>query len=466
MLDKVKTWIKNYRLVKPGSRILAACSGGPDSLALVHILHRLKDEYGFSLAVAHVNHMLRPEAAEEAEFVEVFSTSLGLKCFVTAIDVSAYSKANKISSQEEAARLLRYQCLRRIAATWGGAQIATGHHRDDQVETVLLNFLRGAGSGGLRGMKPLNGDVMRPLLAVSRLEIEAYCEEQGLQPRRDSSNFTTEYRRNRIRLELLPVLEKSYNPAIREAIWRLASLAGDEHDYIRGEAAKLWGKVAIAGDCVAIESQGLAALPTALQRELIRQAIEKKRGALTGISFEHVEKLLTMALSGTVGSLLTLPGGFIARKTYAGLVVENGVLYQSKPMCTKELGPVTVVIPGSTTIGSSTIVAELVTALPLKKGKIVQPLILRSWPCRSLCDQECQGIDFVQRDLMAAKNSKISLLIIRFLKQCATMFPLLLTNKKSSGLPVTAKVSMPGLLKPRKKSCSLPLLNRRNFEYE
>ena len=388
MLDKVKTWINNYQLIKPGSRILAACSGGPDSLALVHILHRLKAEYGFSVAVAHVNHMLRPEAAEEAEFVEAFATSLGLTCSVTNINVLAYSKANKISSQEEAARLLRYQYLRRIAAEWGGAQIATGHHRDDQVETVLLNFLRGAGSGGLRGMKPLNGDVMRPLLAVSRPEIEAYCEEQGLQPRHDSTNFTTEYRRNRIRLELLPALEESYNPAIREAIWRLASLVGAEHDYICGEAAKLWGKVATAGDSITIESQGLAALPVALQRELIRQAIEKKRGALTGISFEHVEKLLTMVLSsGTVGSLLTLPGGLIARKTYTGLVVENGVLYQPQPVPAKRVEPVALVVPGSTTIGSSTIVAELVTALPLKKGentavfdleKLILPLIVRS----------------------------------------------------------------------------------------
>ena len=387
MLDKVKTWINNYRLVKPGSRILAACSGGPDSLVLVHILHRLKDEYGFSLAVAHVNHRLRPEAAEEAEFVEAFTASLGITCSVMDVDVPAYSRANKISSQEEAARLLRYQCLRKIAAEWGGAQIATGHHRDDQVETVLLNFLRGAGSAGIRGMKPLNGDVMRPLLAVSRLEIEAYCEEQGLQPRRDSSNFSTEYRRNRIRLELLPALEKSYNPAIREAIWRLALLAGDEHDYIRGEATKLWGKVATAGDNIAIESQGLAALPIALRRELIRQAIEKKRGALTGISFDHVEKLLTMALSGTVGSLMTLPGGLTARKTYAGLVIENGVLDQSKPVGTKGVEPATVVIPGSTTSGGSTIVAELVTALPPPIGetsavfdfdKLTLPLIARS----------------------------------------------------------------------------------------
>lgn len=388
MLDKVKTWINNYRLVTPGSRILAACSGGPDSLALVHILYRLKDEYGYSLAVAHVNHMLRPEAAEEAKFVEAFATSLGLKCSVTAIDVPAYCKANKISSQEEAARLIRYRYLRKIAVEWGGAQIATGHHRDDQVETVLLNFLRGAGSGGLRGMKPLNGDVLRPLLAISRPEIEAYCKEQGLQPRYDSSNFSTEYRRNKIRLELLPTLEKKYNPAIREAIWRLATLAGDEHDYIRGEAAKLWGKVATAaGDSVAVDSEGLAALPTALQRELIRQAIEKKRGALTGISFEHVEKLITMALSGTVGSLLTLPGRLIARKTYAGLVLADGVFNQSQPVWTKGFGPVALIVPGSTIIGNKTIVAEIVTALPPKKRKnsavfdlekLTLPLIVRS----------------------------------------------------------------------------------------
>ncbi len=387
MIDKVTAWIRNYKLIQPGSRILAACSGGPDSLALVHILNRLKTEYSFCLGVAHVNHMLRQEAAAEADFVADFAAGLGLKCWVTAIDVPAYSKANKISSQEEAARLIRYQFLRSTAAAWGGARIATGHHRDDQVETVLLNFLRGTGSGGLRGMQPLHRDVMRPLLSISRKEIEAYCEEHGLLPRYDSSNLSTDYRRNRIRLELLPALEKNYNPAIREAIWRMADLAGDEYEYIRGQAAKLWGSVATIGSGITIVSRELAAIPTALQRELIRQVIEKKRGELTGISFVHVEKLLIMALNGTVGSVLTLPKGLIARKTYTGLVFEDYTAGQLQADHKKGFTPVELNIPGSTTAGFSTIRTEMVTTLPQNKGRnvaifdfeqLVLPLVVRS----------------------------------------------------------------------------------------
>lgn len=388
MIDKVKTWIDKYRLIQPGSRILAACSGGPDSLALVHMLHSLKTAYGFSLAVAHVNHMLRPEAKEEADFVANFAQDLGLECWVTAIDVPAFRQANKISSLEEAARLIRYQYLRSKAADWGGAQIATGHHRDDQVETVLLNFLRGAGSGGLRGMQPLNRDIVRPLLAVSRQEIEEYCERHKLMPRYDSSNFSTDYRRNLIRLELLPTLEKNYNPAIREALWRQSLLAGDEHEYIRAEAAKLWGSVASCRDNgVVIDSKVLAAIPIALQRELIRQGIEKKRGDLTGISFVHVEKLLTMAISGTVGSILTLPKEIVARKTYTSLVLEDGDAGKARAARGTAFTPLELTIPGRTVIGGYIISSDVVTTLSLNKGsnfaafdleKLSLPIVVRS----------------------------------------------------------------------------------------
>lgn len=386
MFDKIKEWINSYTMIRPDSRILAACSGGPDSLALVHILHRLKAEIGFGLAVAHVNHMFRPEAAKEAEFVAAFSHKLGLRCSVTAIDVPAYSKTSK-TSPEEAGRFLRYRYLRQVAAEWGGAQIATGHHKDDQVETVLLNFLRGAGSAGLRGMQPVNGDIIRPLLAVSRSEIEVYCREQGLQPCYDSSNFTPDYRRNRIRLELLPALEKTYNPSVREAIWRLASLAGDEYRYICREAAKQWDAVVVEGETLTIDGQALTALPKALQRELIRQAIEKKKGSLTGISFDHVEKLLTMALEGMVGLRLTLPGRLTARKTYTGLELLNHTLAREMSSMGSKPERTDVVVPGITNAGSIHIVAEIITEPTLKQGKqtalfdfeqLVLPLIVRT----------------------------------------------------------------------------------------
>jgi tRNA(Ile)-lysidine synthase len=358
MLDKVKTWVNKYQLFSSSSRIVAACSGGPDSLALVHILNSVKEEYGFQLAVAHVNHMFRPEAAQEADFVAAFSVSLGLKCYATSINVPAYHKAHKMSP-EEAGRLLRYKYLREVAADWGGALIATGHHRDDQVETVMINLLRGAGSGGLRGMRPLRGGIIRPLLSISRSEIEDYCHENKLTPCQDSSNFETDYLRNRIRINLLPALESDYNPAIREALWRLAALVGDEHDYISREAAELSGTVAIEdGGKAIINSEALAKLHPALQRECIRQLIEKKRGALTGISFGHVEKLIYTALFGAVGTLMELPGGLTARKTYTSL--ELGTKEKCPNQHRQEAPTAELITPGITTVNGRTITAQIV----------------------------------------------------------------------------------------------------------
>ncbi|WP_425059744.1 tRNA(Ile)-lysidine synthase [Sporomusa carbonis] len=390
MLDKVKNWAVKHGLLVPGSRIVAACSGGPDSLVLVHVLNRLKEECHFSLAVAHVNHMFRAEAAAEADFVAAFSASLGLECHVKDIDVPAYLADNKMSPQE-AARLLRYRYLREVAAQWGGAHIATGHHRDDQVETVLINLLRGAGSSGLKGMRPRSEGIIRPLLAVSRPEIETYCARHNLTPCQDSSNFKTDYLRNRIRLKLLPTLEQDYNPAIREALLRLAELTGDEHDYICREAAKQWGTSAIAADGnVCIDSGKLAELHAAVQRELIRQAIEKKRGSLTGISFSHVEKLLTMALSGTVGAVLTLPGGLIARKTYTGFELEMAGAPHDLFRRPERLQPVEVAVPGVTPAdadGRVVVLAEIFSSLPERQGRdtalfdlerLKLPLIMRS----------------------------------------------------------------------------------------
>ncbi|MDF2875824.1 MAG: tilS [Sporomusa sp.] len=387
MLDKVKSWVNNHKLFVPGSRVLAACSGGPDSLALVHMLNRLKDEYGFCLAVAHVNHMFRPEAALEAGFVADFSAGLGLECHVTSINVPAYQEANKMSA-EEAGRILRYQYLRQVAASWGGARIATGHHRDDQVETVLINLLRGAGSGGLRGMRPLSGGIVRPFLPVSRSEIEDYCALHKLDPRQDSSNFTTDYLRNRVRLNLLPALETDYNPAIREALWRLAVLAGDEHDYILLEAAKLWGTViSDDGSKATINSQALAELHPAMQRECVRLVIEKKRGALTGISFAHVENLINMALLGTVGSQMILPGGLIARKTYTALEVAVGADCTTGAGPRADIAPAQVAIPGITRVNGMALSAEIVSMPSARPGretaafdldKLCLPLTLRA----------------------------------------------------------------------------------------
>lgn len=367
MLTAVRRFIDRHRLLAAGDRVLAACSGGPDSLALVHVLAALAGEYGYTLAVAHVNHGMRgAEAEADAAFVGEFCAVRGLPLFQTKVDMAGFAAANGLNKQE-AGRLLRYRYLRQVARDLGGALVATGHHRGDQAETVLLNLLRGAGGAGLAGMKPAEGGVIRPLLAVGRAEIEAYCRQNGLEPRLDRSNLKTDYRRNFVRLELLPLLEREINPGVADTLCRLAEIVGDEHEAVAALARAAWPQVVSeAGDGLALDSRQLAGLSVAVRRELVRQAIEKKRGDLRGISFCHVERLLEKAVNGAAGSILELPGALVARKEYGRLV-----LTEAAPAADGIAPPgVAVAVPGTTPVPALGLVvkAELTDALPAAAG--------------------------------------------------------------------------------------------------
>lgn len=320
MLTKVKAWIARHKILTEGDKILVACSGGPDSLALLHIFSKLCVEYNISIFAAHVDHMFRGlESAQEAIFVADFCRQRGIVCYHTAIDVPKVISESNLSGQE-ASRVLRYQYLRQVARELGGAKIATGHHRDDQAETVLINLLRGAGSVGIGGIQPINGDLIRPLLSVTRAEIMDYCEVHHLEPRTDSSNLKTKYLRNRIRITLLPELEKQYNVAIKDALCRTATIVGDEHEFIRNTAKDMWAEVVTEQkNHLLIHGGKMELIHIAVQRELFRMTIEKKQGCLTGISFHHVETLVELLKVGRVGSIAQLPGGLVAYKTYDGL---------------------------------------------------------------------------------------------------------------------------------------------------
>jgi tRNA(Ile)-lysidine synthase len=328
--------------------VLAACSGGPDSLVLVDILDGFRLEYSFDLAVAHVDHMFRGvESAADADFVAGFCRERGLDCYRTAIDVPRYIKETGRST-EDAARIVRYEYLRQIAAKLGGAKIATGHHLDDQAETVLIHLLRGAGSTGIRGMQAFGGDIIRPLLTVSRQDIEQYCLEHQLTPRLDSSNLKTDYLRNRIRLKLLPDLAREYNPGIKDALCRSAAIIGDEHDYIRMMAKQAWPQVVDeAAGRLFINRTGLLKQHIAVRREIFRQAIEKKQGSLTGITFYHVERLIAVASIGQVGKKLKLPGGLLALNGYGRMELLQQQLVPSAAVTVPEL---TLTVPGLTVV--------------------------------------------------------------------------------------------------------------------
>ena len=323
MLEHVKKYIDKTAMISCGDKIIAACSGGTDSLAMTHMLADLREYYRFELRVAHINHMFRPESEQEADFVCQWSKDKGLIYDYAIIDVPSYVRETGVSAQE-AARILRYRYLDELACKWGNAKIAVAHHRDDQVETVLLNLLRGSGPAGLAGMKPINGSIIRPLLGIERRMIEEYCNIKNITPVQDKSNFSTKYLRNRIRLELLPFLEKDYNPSLRDAIYRMAQIIGDEHEYVETMALKAWNDIAkVTSKCISLDIKLLLKLPTALQRKIFLLTIEKKQGHLKGISFEHVERLAGVALNSSVGSVVELPNGLKFRKDYAELVLED-----------------------------------------------------------------------------------------------------------------------------------------------
>lgn len=325
MLAVVKELIDRHNLLARGDKVIAACSGGPDSLALLHILMHFRQEYDLTIIVAHLNHMFRSEAQSEAEFVRHTAQSMGLVFEGTAIDVPRFI-AETGRSAADGARAVRYQFLHEVASRHGASRIATGHHSDDQAETVLLHLLRGAGGAGLSGMKPANGAVIRPLLAVSRSQIEAYCRQYNLTPVQDMSNYQTDYLRNKIRLELIPYLQENYNPAIRHSLCRTAQIVGDEHEAVAAAARQTYPSIAADTDNgLEISTLCLAQLPVALQREVIRIAIEKKQGHVRGIKFLHVEKLIDTALRCPVGTAIVLPGRLTAVKGYKTLILSRTV---------------------------------------------------------------------------------------------------------------------------------------------
>ena len=238
--------IKEHALIGRGDAVLLGLSGGPDSLCLLHVLNSLQTEFGFELRALHLNHKVRSDADADAEWLQNHCGLLGVPLRVETVDIPALAKTNGISA-EEAGRIERQKALfqeaRRIAAEKnapGSVKVALAHSRDDQAETVLLRLLRGTGTHGLAAMEYKRADgLIRPLLDVSRKDIEAYCASGGLQPRIDSTNASADYTRNRVRLDLIPAIEAQFNPNIKETLCRLAANAREDDAALQA-AAEQW----------------------------------------------------------------------------------------------------------------------------------------------------------------------------------------------------------------------------------
>jgi tRNA(Ile)-lysidine synthase len=306
-----------------GGTLVVGLSGGADSVALVDALASLRRRRGFRLVAAHLDHRLRPGSAEDAAFCAALCAQLDVPFRTGAADVRARAAREK-GGLEQAARRERYAFLRRVKDDEAAAAIAVAHTRDDQAETLLLRLLRGAGATGLAGMRSRAGDVVRPLLSVSRPEVLAHLRERGLGWREDPSNADPLHRRNRVRHELIPYLEERFNPGIRATLARTAALLADEAAYVRAEAEALVARISREEDgALALRRASLAEAPPAVARAAIRQAL-LQAGGLKQVGALHVERILQLARAkAPSGRRLPLPGGREARFTRSDIRLEK-----------------------------------------------------------------------------------------------------------------------------------------------
>ena len=387
--SRIVDFVRRHGLIPSGQTVVVGVSGGPDSVCLVHILAKAQQALGTRLHIAHLNHQLRGlEADTDAEYVSDLASSLGIPATIDRQDVAAYRRRRKCSL-EEAARELRRAFLARVAGEVDASRIALGHTRDDQVETVLMHILRGTGTAGLRGLAPYaplaydrqrmslrvpissgrsNLSVLRPLLDITREETTSYCQEHKLAPRFDSSNRSLSFFRNRLRLQLLPLL-RQHSPGVDRALLRLADIAGEDNAFIAGQARDLWRELARQeNDTISLDRKQMAGLPVALQRQLLRAAVLELAGDTRDIEATHIEAARSL-LNKPVGKRVSLPHGLLCQGGYDKLVIARlppiiaGAAEQSQlpPSPFPPLpGDFRLGVPGDTAVAGWKVVASMV----------------------------------------------------------------------------------------------------------
>ena len=310
--EQVRDTIGARRLLRRGDRVLAGVSGGPDSVALLHLLAGLREELRLWLGVVHVDHQLREESAEDAAFVEDLGRRLTVPVTVIRRDVRAEAARRKLSL-EDGARRIRYESFQDAARVCRAARVALAHTADDQAETVLMRLLRGSGLTGLCAIpmtRPL-GDVtvVRPLLGIWRKDLLGYLARHRLPFRQDATNADPRFVRNRIRRDLLPLLERTYNPQIKPLLSQLAEQCRTDVEFLQHAAQRHWKRlVKRHNGRLEIRVEGFVKQPPAIQRHLIRLALQHLQGDLAGFEFRHWQEIDRLFTERPAGTLVDLPG--------------------------------------------------------------------------------------------------------------------------------------------------------------
>lgn len=320
--ERVKATIKEYAMIKKGDKVLIALSGGADSVCLTHILCGLSGEMHFKLCAAHLNHGIRGEEAEHDEnFAKTFCDLLKIPFVSKTVDIPEIAEREGLT-EEEAGRRERYAFFREVCKAGGQTVIVTAHNRDDAAETVLMRIIRGTGTDGLAGIKFVREDgVVRPLLKVSRAEIEEYCRENSLSYCTDSTNSDNSYTRNRIRNELIPYIKENLNQNIIEALGNLSENARRDSEFLDGYAKRLYERIGSPmphRKPVVLHIESVKMVEDAILTRLILAAAREAMGPEFCLEKKHIEDILSLMDKNT-GAMLNLPKGLTVCVKYVWL---------------------------------------------------------------------------------------------------------------------------------------------------
>ncbi len=311
MLQRVLQTIQTYRMLSPGDKVVVGLSGGADSVALLHILKEIKDgPLNIRLFAAHVNHGIRGEhAREDANFAQVLCNRWGIPFFLEEADIPSLARSMNLS-EEEVGRQIRYGFFREVAEKVNASKIATAHHKNDQAETILHNLIRGTGMQGLTGMPAVsNGMLIRPLLEVTKQQILEYLASYKLPYQEDATNKDSTYTRNRIRNQLIPALEKDFNPDIVDGLVRMSGILRDEEEFLSDYTRDLYQKFSKSYlNKIVFDLKSFDSCHLAIQKRLVRVALRELRGDLDDVNSSHVEAVIKLAAGSRTGSQTTIPG--------------------------------------------------------------------------------------------------------------------------------------------------------------
>ncbi|RDY22992.1 tRNA lysidine(34) synthetase TilS [Romboutsia maritimum] len=333
IFDKVRSTINKYNLIEKGDKIVLGLSGGPDSVCLLHILNRLKEELDIEVYAAHLNHQIRGiEAQKDALYVSKICEDMGITFFVKSINVPEYCEKKGVSL-EEGARTLRYNMFDEIKKKTKSNKIAIAHNLNDQAETVLMRIMRGTGLQGLRGIEYIrDGVIIRPILDIQREDIEAYCEQFNLKPRIDKTNLESIYTRNKIRLQLLPYMKDNFNSNVIESIVRMSNSLKCDSDYIEKEALIKFDEISKKSkDAVEIELSKYITLHNAVKVRIFRNSIKHILGDTNFIDQKHIEDIIELESDSKIDKMINLPRGVFAYRK------KNSIILTTKEIVNEEI---------------------------------------------------------------------------------------------------------------------------------